>query len=490
MIQQTDHIHLKPGSLFLLAFCAAILLWTAAEPFSRAFRLTEIIYNEGWNVYNTQKVAWHQPLYAVAYGWTTPEYPALSFHLVAALGKSTSDYLFTGRMLSLAGLCLSGVMAGLIVSHTTHSKIAAWFTGLYLVAFFCAFGNKYVGLDDPQMLAHPFYLAGLYVYLKGNRRGWALDLTALLFVLTGNIKHNLIEFPIAVLLDLLFSSPRRALRYSAVGAAMAAVSVVLTRHIDGAAYVACLLAPRSYSVLTGIQLMFSLLIMAILPVVAALFMAFLCWKNPSQRVLALTLFCALAANTYFSGGSGGSINRLFGSILAIVLLNGVFWAEFSKLPLGRICALSQVAVCSVFFLWLAIPMFMLGNWRTDEAMQQDRDAERRFAVEVAFLRQQPGAALCESLLRCAFAGKPYIYDPYNATRFIEQGRLDPNVIVNHLKNHEYGTVQLNDSLERKLADPRTRDRFVLPILQAIGEYYRPGMENEDGVIFLPKDTVR
>jgi hypothetical protein len=469
-----------------MALCAAILLWTAALPFCRAFLLMEIDYNEGWNVYNAQKVALHQPLYPTTYAWTTVNYPALSFHLIAAFGRSTSDYLFTGRILSLAGLCLSGVFAGLIAWHTTRSRSAAWLSGLFLVAFFCATASGYVGMDDPQMLAQAFLMAGIYVYLRGNRSGWALELTALLFVVGGNIKHNLIEFPLAVLLDLLFSSPRKALRFAAGGTLMAALSVVLTRHIDGAAYISCLLTPRSYSALAGIGAMLSLPFYSPLSTLAALYTACICWKNPTRRILALLLFCALAVDTYFSGGSGVDVNGIFGSILAIVLLCGVFWADFSSLPLRQTFVRSPLAVCSIFFLGLAIPMIRSGNGRTDKVLQESREEARRFAVEVAYLRQQPGTALCESMLRCAYAGKPYLYDPFNATRFVQLGKLDPNVIVDRLRNHEYGAVQLYDSVEDKIAEPNPQQCFALPILQAIGQYDRPGLDNEDGVIYLPK----
>jgi len=191
---------------------------------------------------------------------------------------------------------------------------------------------------------------------------------------------------------------------------------------------------------------------------------------------------------YFSGGIGVSINGIFGSMLAITLLTGIFWAEFSKLPLGQVRALPQAAVCAIFFLWLVIPMSMLGDARLVKAMQRNRDAESRFALEVDYLRQQPGPALCESLLRCAYAGKPFVYDPFNATRFITLGKLDANVIVDHLKRRDYRAVQLDGIVEQLLVSQDGKDRFAAPILQAIQKYYRPGLTNEDGVIYLPVDS--
>ena len=503
-------IGVKPRAL-LLAFCAAILVWTAAMPFRRAFLFAEFDYNEGWNLYNTQKVALHQPLYPATYAWTAVNYPALSFHLVALLGRFTHEYLFTARVLSLLGLCLTAFFAGAIVQRTTRSRSAAWLTGLFLIAWFSAAADAYVGTDDPQILAQAFFMAGLYVYLRGHRQGWALDASALLFVVGGNIKHNLIEFPIAVFLDLLITAPRRALRFAATGALLAGISIFLTSQIDGAAYVSSMLAPRAYSFMDGVTTMLLLPTYSPLPVLVALAAAWLCWRNPERRVLALLLGCALVVNTVFSGGSGVDINGSFGSMLAIVLLCGVFstWVPpVSNLRPGNPRRLSNwvpqvsflrpgiprtitglrspVTVFSILFLGLAVPMIHSGNARTDEAFQANRETAQRFSAEVAYLRQQPGPALCESMLRCAYAGKPYIYDPFNATRFIGQGKLDANVIVDQIKNHRYGAIQMYNSADQKLADPEPQMSFTIPILQAINQYYRPALENEDGTIYLPR----
>jgi hypothetical protein len=517
-------INLTPLSLLLSVICAAIFVWTAAMPFRRAFLLTELDYNEGWNLYNTQKVALHQPLYPATYGWTAINYPALSFHLVAFLGRFTHEYLFTARILSLAGLCLTAFFAGAIVKRTMRSRSVAWLSGLFLIAWFSATADAYVGTDDPQILAQAFFMAGLFVYLRGHRQGWALGASALLFVVGGNIKHNLIEFPIAVLIDLLITSPRRALRFAAGGGLMAALSVFLTSQIDGAAYVSSMLAPRNYSFMDGVTTMLLLPTYSPLPVLAALAAVWVCWRNPERRVLALLLGCALAVNTFFSGGSGVDINGSFGSMLAMVLLCGVFTVEFTGLrfidfagarfihidtgcpilapffwrkggkpkndwkteSIRRFSLRSPAVAWAILFLGLTVPMIHSGNARTDEVLEADSEAAQRFSAEVGFLRQQPGPALCESMLRCAYAAKPYIYDPFNATRFIGQGKLDANVIVDQIKNHNYGAIQMYNSADYKLADPEPQMSFAIPILQAINQYYRPGLENEDGTIYLPR----
>jgi hypothetical protein len=223
-----------------------------------------------------------------------------------------------------------------------------------------------------------------------------------------------------------------------------------------------------------------------LPTLAALLTAFFCWRNPERRVLALLLGCALVVDTVFCGGSGVDINGSFGSMLAMALLCAVFWAEFSRLPMGASSARSPLVAASIFFLWLAIPMIRLGNAWSNDVFEADREAASRFAVEVTYLRAQPGPALCESLLRCAYAGKPYLYDPFNATRFIGAGKLDSSVIVDALREHQYGAVQMYNDVQIKLADHEPQMSFTIPILNAIDQYYRPGLENEDGTIYLPR----
>jgi hypothetical protein len=479
---------LKPASFLLLALCLVILVWTAVVPVTDAFRMRELTLNEGWNVGNAQKVTEHLPLYPGTPDWTPVNYPALSFHLSAALDKLTGDYLFTERILSLASLCLSGVLVGLIVFQTGLSRYAAWLSGLFLVALFCADARSYVGMDDPQMLAQVFYLAGLYVYVKGDRKGWALELAALLFVLGGNVKHNLIEFPLAVLLDLLFNSPRRALRFAAVGLLLVTVSVLLTTWIDGPAYIFNLLAPRAYSHYRAHFIPWLVLKPILLPTAVALFMALRSWKNPSQRVLALLLLIALPVDIAFCGGNGVWINAMFGSLLAIVLLLGIFWAEFPTLPFGPLKALPVAAVCAVFFLSLAIPMkgdigWGIGSIR--RAMQSSRASESRYAAEIAFLRQQPGPALCMSPLRCISADKPYLYDAFNAPRWIALGKLNANVMVDHLRNRDYSAVQLGTNVESQLPGCSVTPQCVQSILLAIQQYYRPAFKDQDSVIYLP-----
>jgi hypothetical protein len=488
MAEPTNRKHFKTVSLLCVGFCLVILVWTAIVPVTDAFRMRELNLNEGWNVGNAQKVNDHLPLYPATPDWTPINYPALSFHLSAALEKVTGDYLFTARFLSLAALALSGVLVGLIVFKTGKSRMAAWLAGLFLVALFCASARSYVGMDDPQLLAQAFFLAGLYVYIRSDRKGWAIELSALVFVLGGNIKHNLVEFPLAVFADLLFTAPKRALRFAAVGLLLVGASILLTNWIDGPAYVFNVMAPRAYSRYRAHYIPWLVLKPILLPTLAALFMVIRTWRNPSQRVLTLLLLIAFPINVAFCGGNGVWINAMFGTLIALVLLLGIFWSDLPTLPLGPLKNVPVAVVAAIFFLALAIPMKLDVGWGIGSirnVMEASRAAELRYATEVAFLKQQPGPALCISPLRCISAGKPYLYDAFNAPRWVAFGRLDANVIVEHLKNRDYSAVQMESPVESQLPGCHLTPQCVQSILLAIQQYYQPAFQDKGCIIYLP-----
>src|SRR5579859_475387 len=176
--------------------CLAMTLLAAAVPFLRAFYRVEIDYNEGWNIYNAATVAAHGWLYPAKYGWTSVNYPMLSFVIMAQLHRVTHDYLFTARVVSLLSLLASGALVAAIVRRLTgQGWRAPVMAGMFVVAVFCANAHYYVGMDDPQMLAQVFFLAGLYVYISRRDGLLAIFFAAFLFVVGGFIKHNPIDFP-------------------------------------------------------------------------------------------------------------------------------------------------------------------------------------------------------------------------------------------------------------------------------------------------------
>ena len=472
------------GARFLVvSTCIAFALYTAAVPLGRTFIRLQVSYTEGWNVYNAAVAAHHGTLYPASYSWTSVNYPALSFYIVATLGRFTHDFLFTARAISLLSTALCGLLVGLIEWRLTRALWPALLAGLYCFTLFCAIAEGYVGMDDPQMLAQVFLLAGLFVYVRHReRQGW-LVLTALLLVVGANIKHNLIEFPLAVLLDLLFVSRRKALQFAIVGSALSALSIALNMRFGGPGFLREMLAPRDYSLDHLVSNLADVYKPIVVPALVALAIAFRYRKHAQRRIVSLLFAASVLTALAFGGGSGVWINVLFGGMLSVALLLGLFLGDLqsaSKCPPWL-----STSAPLFLFVWLVIPLAYSGNGRPLRALAKARAAQQRFLQETEILAAQPGPALCESLLRCYYAQKPYVYDPFNSTRLIHFGKLDPHVIVAQIERQEFGAVQLDHPLQTEYYKGPGNERFVPVILHAVEQYYVPVLENEDGVIYVP-----
>ncbi|MGA9528720.1 MAG: hypothetical protein WBS24_11440 [Terriglobales bacterium] len=468
---------------FLVAgLCIVFALYTAVVPVGRAFLRLQVTYNEGWNVYNAAIIANHGTLYPTAYGWTSVNYPALSFYVIAGLGRFTHDFLFTARALSVLSTVLCSLFVGLIVWRLAPKFLPAALASAYCFAFFCAVAERYVGLDDPQMFAQVFLLAGLFVYVCYRGRLGALIAVALLLTIGANIKHILIEFPLAILLDLLFISRRRALQFCLIGGALAALSVVLNIHFGGPGFLPAIFAAREYSFAHLVDTLADVYQPMVVPSVLALGLAIVYRTHPERRIVSLLFGCSVLTAVAFGGGSGVWMNVLFGGILAQAMLLGFFFGDFPNW-VERPSWLA-LAAPTLVFVWLVIPLGLSGNWRPLRAMSEARAEQQRFQEETDILTAQPGPALCESLLRCYYAHKPYVYDPFNATRMIRLGKLDAQVMAAKIQRQEFGAIQLDRPLQRETGYPG-RSRFAPDILRAIEQNYLPVAENEDGVIYTP-----
>jgi hypothetical protein len=70
------------------------------------------------------------------------------------------------------------------------------------------------------------------------------------------------------------------------------------------------------------------------------------------------------------------------------------------------------------------------------------------------------------------------YDSFNATRMINLGKLDANLIAAALHRDQYGAIQFNGPL----ADERRTEMFAPPILAAMRKNHHSASENENGAI--------
>ncbi len=467
-----------------MAGCVTFSTVWAIYPFARsAFRL-QVGYNEGWNIYSTKRLVDHLPLYPEAYGWQTVNYPMLSFSLLAFLHRFTHDYLFTARLVSLLSLLACCVLCGMVVRQISGMTRAAILSAFFCLGVFCTDADLYVGMDDPQLLAQAFFLTGFAIYLRNRRSSMAVLLAAACCVLAGSIKHNAIDFPLAILCDLAILSCRRALWFATCGTAFSVLSLALNIHFGGPYFVTQLLAPRTYDFHHGFH---AVTLGVLLPLVGLLALAVrFAWTmsgDPMRRILALLLAFSLLVGTLFAGGSGVSTNTYFSAMFALVLVTGIFFSDLEEKGWAWTKSPPARYVPGLVFVWLLVPAACNDVINPVSMLRLTVERQRHFDQEVSFLKQQPSPQICEDLLLCFYAGQPYLYDPFNATRLVQLGKLNPRIFQGKLDHGEFGAIELE---QHQAEDTSQADRFPESFLSAIAEHYQPVMTTPDAVLYLPK----
>src|SRR6185503_960194 len=167
-----------------------------------------IMFNEGWNTYHARSAAVGVPLYATRPDRSAVNYPPLSFHLVGALGRVLGDINLAGRWLSIVSLVWITLCAALVARQISGDGIAGAFTGLFCLGWFTFFAPTYIGANDPQLIGHALILTALLLYTVGPESTPLVAGACILCCAAGFVKLNLLAFPAAMSLDVLWRSRR------------------------------------------------------------------------------------------------------------------------------------------------------------------------------------------------------------------------------------------------------------------------------------------
>jgi len=141
-------------------------------------------------------------------------------------------------------------------------------------------------------------------------------------------------------------------------------------------------------------------------------------------------------------------------------------------------------------------------------LRRDRDSlrvlplpEKEFLSSVEFVKARPGPAICESLLLCYEAGKPFEYEPYSVRDLVRAGRIPEKDILQLLRTNHFQTVQISlRSDEASLAGtadlllslgsdqkaPDTERRFTPKFMSELLNDYELSKRTSDMAIFCPK----
>ena len=455
----------------------------------------EINYNEGWNVYNADRLIRGKLIYDDNY-WRVNNYPIGSFLIVAGANFLIHDLLLSGRLVSLVSFGAVGVFAAMAVRHFGGGRTDAVFGAGCAMGFCYLVASAWIIADDPQTLGEAVMLGALVSYIARPPDGLNLLRTAFLVVLGGFVKHNLLAIPIAITFDLAFRSPRRLPMWLASCAGFTAGFLGLTQIVAGGEFVDHLISPRIFRWYGARYHLMKYLRLFKFPLTAIALSSSLVLTG-DKMILAAWGTISIISATVLSGFEGTSYNMFQDAAVFLGVAAGVMMSELRKSEVRG--GLARVVASALPFL-VAQPVLARApdtavrayHWRG--LLDSDRKRQQMFLADAKFIADRQGPAICESLLLCYMAGQPFILDPFNSRQYMLSGRLDQGELIRRIAAHEFAVIQLHADI---CDDPTTPtchilhyrqkiDRFTDEVLYAIDQSYVVARRSTFGSFYVPK----
>jgi hypothetical protein len=420
--------------------------------------------NEGWNAYLTAALIRGHALYPGPEAYIVNNYPPLSFYLVGLVGMIVGDAIIAGRIVSLVSVAAIMAMMAVVARRGGASKSVAVLPGLWLLAGLLV-TTDYVGMDDPQLLAHAVSLAGLVLLLRGR-----VPLAAALFVAAFFVKHAVVALPAAAFLWLLLEDRKKAFRLAAWGAGFLIAGLIAFRLAYGVSLFAVVATARGYSLDQLLTQLVHWLAWTGPAVLALALLAAIAPRNCAVRLTALYGGVALVIGTCFLGGAGVDPNVMFDVDIALGL--GL------ALMVQRMPGWRQPVAAAV----LAAPLFYTvatdKDWQAAYLEPQMVDYEAGVArADIAFMAAQKGPGLCEMLAFCYWAGKPPAVDMFNIGQAFETGSRSDGEIAAAVAAKRYAVIQF---------DPGEPYALGENVYQALVQSYRLHHSDDFGTFYVPK----
>jgi hypothetical protein len=464
-----DAIALRAFKLVVLGtalFCI-LGLWRAVAIMGLRLPLDP---NEGWNAYHAAAALSGAPLYPGPQSTMINNYPPLSFYLVGALGRVLGDNIFAGRIVSL--LSFFFVSFGIFVAALRMGckRLEASFAALLFAGVLLVFTN-YVGIDDPQMLAHAFAMAGFLLLLREPRRSAHVAAAAALFVLAVFVKHNVIGMAAAATAWLAVYDRRSALRLVACGIGFLLLGFVLFRLAYGTGLLAHLISSRLYSLDNLHNGLDRWLHWALVPLVGLTILAFLRWKDRHVRLVTFYAAFSTILGIGFLGGAGVDVNVMFDADIALALGAALLLERTARRMFAPVAAAAYV-------LPLLFAAWTNGDWRdADTWLHPMREEAGLAQKDIAFLAARQGPALCEMQSFCYWARKPATVDVFNVGQQFDAGARSDGPLVGLIEARRFCVIQF---------DPDSPYSLGENVHDAVAHAYRLDHEDDYGSFYVPR----
>ncbi|HMI96472.1 MAG TPA: glycosyltransferase family 39 protein [Micropepsaceae bacterium] len=302
----------------ILAVLSVPLLIALTALAYRSTLLVPINYNEGWNAYHAGAAAMGGRLYYPADALVTNNYPPLSFLIVGAVTNIIGDAVFAGRLVVWIGFLGTAWLINAILRRLGNDAIASAFGALLFTAYSVVHFTVYVGVYDPQWLAHAVMLFGLWLYVRKPDALGSSVAAGVVMGLALFIKHNIVALPMAFVLWLFIYDRRASFRFAAAGLLTGALGLAACFAVFGSDFFTGLLAPRSYSVVDGYRYGLSYLEPMEVPLLVFALGAIIL-RDRYMTFFLLLVCVALPLGLIQRTGEGVAINAMFELLIALSL---------------------------------------------------------------------------------------------------------------------------------------------------------------------------
>jgi hypothetical protein len=449
----------------LLALLCAAALWRVLAVMGLHVPLDP---NEGWNAYHAASAMGAGALYPGPQSFMVNNYPPLSFYLVGALSQLLGDNVVAGRIVSLLAFDAVGLGLYAVGRRMGCSRSVSSFPPLFFAAGLLVF-TDYVGMNDPQLLAHAIAMGGFLIALREPRRMQEMALAALLFVIAAFVKHNVVAMAIATTVWLFFEDRRRGLHLAALGLGFLVIGLALFHLVYGRSLLSVAETARLYSfdqlrASAALWLHWTAVPIAVLAVLAVQR-----WREPYVRLCVCYTLVATAIGVGFLGGAGVDQNVLFDADIALALT--------AALALDRLSGMRALLVAATY----AAPLFYTAatseQWRDpDSWIHPLRDEAEIARQDIALIASRPGPALCEMQSFCYWAGKPAAVDVFNVGQQFDTGARSDALLTRQIEARRFAVIQF---------DPDSPYSLGQNVHDAMARSYRLHHSDDYGAFYIP-----
>lgn len=400
-----------PALIVLSLATAAILAVVLATTFVRV----PLISNEGWSAIHARHALAGGNLYTPNGYGNFPNYPPLAFYPVAWLGALIGDMVYSGRVLAITGMLIVALNVGILSQRLGASRSVAVMGAVLYVLLTLTVGRFYAGVSDPQFSGHALQTLGLLLLTRTlpTPSVPALVSAALLMVLGGLFKNNLVVLPLAVTLWLALVDRRALLVWVAAGAAWLGLAMAACYALFGEAVFAQVLGhERVYTVAiipASFRWMTAYLLVAAIGIPTALRL-----RTPLARLMLIYFGLAVGIGLLFAGGVGVNLNTYFDVAIAAVPLATTVVAALPKMRRAWRLAVYVVAIGTPLYMvvFTAGPFLQrLGNIETADT----------YDAALEMIATADGPVFCREPTWCYWAGRDNHIDYSNAGQKLSAG---------------------------------------------------------------------